>query len=395
VPVAAELDAAGFEVIRAQRPDEVAAVLQARHDVGLGILDGETDFDTSLELHSLLHDGRDVPTLMVLSPRAFEHLTPHAGAGSTEYFTRPYSVESLRWRVEAMLIRAVTFDDGSGPILTDDTVSTDSHARRAIIVGVFNPKGGVGKTTLATNLAMALQLRRDQKVLLVDADTTSGHIATSLGLEQVPSVTDAWEETQTLPRGLAGVAAAHPSGLRVAVLTHTPLAAEVIDPERLADHLAGSRLGFDVIVIDLHPDYGALNQAVFKRCDRILVPVTPDVPAIRAAMQFVDIATQLGLRERLALVVNRANSGVSVADMERTTGMAAFGQIRSGGLTFVRAANEGASVIEKYPREGVALDFEALADHLLDRSPAAAATEKERGLLGLFARRAPGEPVRA
>jgi Flp pilus assembly CpaE family ATPase len=65
------------------------------------------------------------------------------------------------------------------------------------------------------------------------------------------------------------------------------------------------------------------------------------------------------------MVVNRATSGVSVADMERTVGMPAMALIRSGGLLFVRAANEGHAVVEQFPREKVTEDFDALADRLL------------------------------
>ena len=65
------------------------------------------------------------------------------------------------------------------------------------------------------------------------------------------------------------------------------------------------------------------------------------------------------------MVVNRANSGVSVADMERTVGMPAMALIRSGGLLFVRAANEGRTVIEMFPREKITSDFDALADRVL------------------------------
>jgi Flp pilus assembly CpaE family ATPase len=65
------------------------------------------------------------------------------------------------------------------------------------------------------------------------------------------------------------------------------------------------------------------------------------------------------------MVVNRANSGVSVEDMERTVGMPALALIRSGGLLFVKATNEGRTVIDLFPREKVAEDFRVLADKLL------------------------------
>jgi Flp pilus assembly CpaE family ATPase len=65
------------------------------------------------------------------------------------------------------------------------------------------------------------------------------------------------------------------------------------------------------------------------------------------------------------MVINRANSGVTVEDMERTVGMPALALIRSGGLLFVRAANEGRTVIEMFPKEKITAEFDTLADRVL------------------------------
>ncbi len=386
-PVATELREAGFTAVTVAHPDELEALLASRRDVAVAILDGETDFDQSLEYYGLLRDGgRAIPALMVVSQRTLDQLGPnHAGSVEDEYFTRPYSAESLRWRVEAMCIRSQTVDDGSGPILQGGEFETDAWAQRATVIAVFNPKGGVGKTTVATNLASTLQTRKGQQVLLVDADTVTGHVTTSLGIDAVRTVVDSWQDQ--LEGGpiesLIDVAAAHPSGLRVAALSSSPLNTEGLEPKRVADAIAAARRGFDFVVVDLHPSYSALNQAIFESADRILVPVTPDVPAIRAAVQLADIATEIGIRDRLALVINRANSGVSVADMERTVGMPSLALIRSGGLLFVRAANEGRTVIEMFPKEKISEDFDALADRLLG-TPAVAPTSK--AAFGLFTR---------
>ena len=368
-PVSAELMSAGFEVITVDRPHELEAALDARRDVALAILDGEIDDDESRAYAAALRDsGRHIAALSVVSQRVLERLAsmPDDDSGN-EYFTRPYSAESIRWRAEAMCIRRATVDDGSGPVLHGGSASVDGWNSRAMTIAIFNPKGGVGKTTVATNLASALQTRHGKSVLLIDADTVTGHVTTSLGIDSTRTVADSWrDESEGGPsESLAEIASAHGSGMRVVALTDSPLHTDVLEPVRFAAAIAVARDQFDVIVVDLHPSYSALNQAIFEASDRILIPVTPDVPAIRAAVQLREVAAGLGWRERLAMVVNRANSGVSVADMERTVGMPALALIRSGGLLFVRAANEGRTVIDMFPKEKVTADFDELADRVL------------------------------
>ena len=195
----------------------------------------------------------------------------------------------------------------------------------------------------------------------------------SLGMESGRTIMDAWlDEDEGGPaEGLVDIAGVHQSGIRVAALVSSPLAMPHLDPNRVTDALMTARWGVDVIIADLHPSYSDVNLAVFRISDRIVVPVTPDLPAIRAAVQFVEVATDLGLKDRLALVVNRANSGVSIKQIEQAVGIPAVGTIRSGGMFFVRAANEGRTVTDMFPKERVTADFEGLADYLLGTSTSA------------------------
>ena len=78
-----------------------------------------------------------------------------------------------------------------------------------------------------------------------------------------------------------------------------------------------------------------------------------------------EIADELGMRDRLFLIVNRANSGIKLEDLERAIGIPTYAQVRSSGLLLVKASNEGRTLLEIAPRDKITQDFALMADKLL------------------------------
>jgi pilus assembly protein CpaE len=364
-PVVDELRRAGYDPLTVDDSNALADLLATRRDVAVAVVDVEGDPEDAGRAWEILHAKRDIPSLLVVNPQTLDRLDEEAaGHESDEYLTRPYSAESIRWRVEAMVIRC-TANDAGGPILAGEFESGD-WTRRGQLAVVFNPKGGVGKTMIAVNLSAALTAR-GKRVLLVDADTVTGHIPSSLGMDGVGTVVDAWRDELDGGPVLTfdEQASSHQSGLKVLPLASSPIHTELLEPERVSHALAQARRTADVVLVDLHPSYSPLNRAVFDMADRIMVPVTPDLPAIRAAIKLVEVADELGVRDRLSLVVNRAQSGVAVEDVEKAIGLPSFGQIRSGGMLVLRALNEGRTLVELAPREKITQEFLTLADAVL------------------------------
>ncbi len=383
--VAAELLKGGFEPAFVHDPAELEATLGSRRDIVVAVIDVESDPDAGTDAWAMLHEsGRSIPALLVVSAGMLERMVSVAGHQDDEYLTRPYSAESIRWRVEAMCIRSVAVDDGSGPVL-QGSIDQGDWARRGQVLAVFNPKGGVGKTLIATNLAAAL-VAHGQDVLLIDADTVTGHVPASVGMDAVPTVIDAWaDELEGGPvQTFDELASVHTSGLKVLPLTTRPIGTELLEPQRVAGAVAVAKRRVDFVIIDLHPSYSPLNRALFDRADRIFVPVTPDLPAISATVKLRDVAEELGMRDRLALIANRANSGIRVEDLEHAVAIPLFGQVRSGGMLVVRAANEGRTLLELAPKEKITQDFDAMAERLLGLSPATA-----KSTMRLFGRSIP------
>lgn len=396
------LTEAGFEPITVKSASDVEKVLAKRDDVEVAILDTETDFDGSMAMYGVLRSGdRNAKILMIVPVKSLERIGLNKGVDPRdEYFTRPYSAESVRWRIEAMLIRSDPpnldeaaalleaagagasdgFVGGASPAAADDQrdLVSFNHASDLApvllpsaggkIVIVFNPKGGVGKTTMSINLGAALQLRRGKRVLLVDCDTITGHVASSLGLERPRTLAAAWREDRggAEDEPVEQIATLHSSGLSVLVLSESPLHTEVLEPHRVADAICAARVCYDWVILDMHPDYGPLNRALFEQADRIVVPITPDIPCIRAAIQFREVATELGMHDRMMVVINRANSGVATADLQRVVDLPVLGRVRSAGLLFVRASDEGRSAVERFPTSKVVADIDAMAQRLLD-----------------------------
>jgi pilus assembly protein CpaE len=188
-------------------------------------------------------------------------------------------------------------------------VSRVAPAGDARIVTVFSPKGGTGKSVIATNLALALA-SRGRRTLLVDADLQFGDVAIMLGLEPERTLHDLLTAPGDLDaEKVAGYAVSHESGLNVLAAPLRPEDAELITDGRLVELLDAARAGYDVVVVDTAPFFHSTVLATLDRTDDLVLVTTPDVPTmknVRLALQTLELLHFP--QERTRIVLNRASS---------------------------------------------------------------------------------------
>ena len=251
-------------------------------------------------------------------------------------------------------------------------------SRAGQVLSVYSPKGGVGCTTIATNLAVALAAR-GSSVALVDLSLQFGDVGSVLDLSSVNSIVELLGHDQ-LPDDLVNEALVlHSSGVRVLLAPKDLTVVETIDPEdvvTLVEKLAGR---FDYVVCDLWSSLEELSMRVMEAADRVLIVTTPELPALHSVQRIITATRdRLRLDERAIFVGNRmpARAGLSVADISRAFGREFAATIPSEGVGITEAINRGLTIFDSRVNSRIAKPYKHLADVVvasLQQAPAATA----------------------
>jgi pilus assembly protein CpaE len=190
--------------------------------------------------------------------------------------------------------------------------------RRGRIVTVFSPKGGTGKTVIATNLAASLAKQQRRKTLLIDLDLQFGDAAIMLGLEPDKTIYDLVVAPGELDsEKLAGYTTRHASGLDVLPAPLRPEDAELVTEPKLARLLEVARESFDLIVVDTSPFFHGPMLATLDRTDELLLLAGLDVPTVKNVRLSLQTLELLSFpTDRIRVVLNRANTKVGMKRRE-------------------------------------------------------------------------------
>ncbi|WP_347108274.1 AAA family ATPase [Paenarthrobacter sp. S56] len=197
-------------------------------------------------------------------------------------------------------------------------------APKGTVIGVFSPKGGVGKTTIATNIAVGLGKIAPMGVVIVDLDLQFGDVASGLYLNPEHTVTDAVSPSASQDSlVLKAFLTVHPASIYALCAPRNPVEADEITPEQVARLLNQLAEQFHYVIVDTAPGLPEIGLAALEHCTDAVWVTGMDVPGVRGLRSGLDILRRLNLLpEARYVVINMADAkaGLSVQDVESTVG---------------------------------------------------------------------------
>ncbi|MFZ5924983.1 MAG: AAA family ATPase, partial [Bacillota bacterium] len=289
-----------------------------------------------------------------------EYLREAMAAGARDYLVKPFSADDLintiRRTYEMELKRRARF--APAPI---------AQRKMGRVVAVFSTKGGVGKTTIATNLATELASRGETSVVLVDLDLQFGDVAIMLDSIPIRTIADIAKEEEIDSELVEACLLTHRSGVRVLASPLRPEQAEVVTAKHVEAVLTLLAEAYDFVIVDMPQGLTDIALAALDAADRILLVTTLELPAIKNARLCLEVMESLGYEEgKVKVVLNRSSReiGLSVDEVEKILHRPVDVHIPSDGRVVVPSVNKGVPFVTSNPSAKISQTIRELA-HLI------------------------------
>jgi pilus assembly protein CpaE len=303
-----------------------------------------------------------IPVLCVGQSDDVEDRIRFLEAGADDVMAKPFDARELEARVEALLLR---FQRSKDMTFVSPDGLTVTRQRRT--VAVHSPRGGVGTTTIATNVAMAIARQRPDRVVLVDLHLQFGQVATHLNLQVRQSLADVARDEAAMrdPELLRTYATRHDSGLHVLAAPTSPELAELVTAEHVGRILATLLDSYDSVVIDAGSWLDERTMTAFEQAENVILAVCPEISALKALHGLLDYLSEAGsVQAKSTFVLNNifAREILTLRDVESALGTKVATELPYDPFLYLKSVNEGVPIVLGAPRSIPAERLEKLAE---------------------------------
>lgn len=239
-----------------------------------------------------------------------------------------------------------------------------ARGTRGSILTVFSSKGGIGATSVAANLGVALAAR-GLRTVLVDLTFQLGDLGLMFNERGHTPITQAWRNGTLDDSALRSVISAHETGVSLITVATSPESAKEITDKQILELCTVLRRMFDVVIIDLGRSLDERSHSVLQDSDFIALMTALDVPAIRNTDRCLEILGRMGVDpKRIQLILNRftETGRLTLSDMEKALGRKVFWTIPNDFEPMSLGIDAGTPAIVEAPRSKLAQNFRELAE---------------------------------
>jgi pilus assembly protein CpaE len=293
---------------------------------------------------------REVPFVQIIMMSVqseADYLRRSMMAGASDFLTKPFGSDEL----VASIRRVYDMSAHLRAIPATQMAKLEAAAAEpkdlGQLVAVYSPKGGVGCTTVAINLAVGIQMiEPDSKVALVDCNLQFGDVGVSLNLRANRTITDLVDHIGELDLDLVeSVMTKHDaSGVQVLLSPAKPEDADLVSADHVRRVLESMKQLYDYIIVDLGSRLQDLELSVFDLANRIILVTAPDVPSVKDVRYFFELVEALEYpHEKLLLVLNKSDTrtGVTSRLIEGNVKHKIFAEIPYERRSVVQSINQG------------------------------------------------------
>jgi pilus assembly protein CpaE len=377
----------GYAVTSFIDPDEAFAHVAEHQLVILDVIGGpRTALDVCRDLRTLPVMS-SIAVLCISQTDQVEERIHFLEVGADDVMARPFDARELEARVEALLLRYQRSKDLSPTAGGDGSILP----KRRRTVAVFSPKGGVGATTIAANVALIQAEGKPDKVVLIDLDLQFGQAAAHINLEVKHTLAELVRDESALrePALLRTYAMRHDSGLHVIAAPQTPDAAEHIEPGHIELLLQTALEWYEEVVIDAGSVLDQRTLVIFEHADAVILPVYPEIAALRSMRALLDHLNETGsLASKSTFVLNNmfARGTLKLHDVESALDTKIALELPYDPILYLKAVNEGVPLVNGAPRSAPSEQLRLLAATAFAEAGAAkAVADHERRARGLGA----------
>jgi len=317
-------------------------------DINMPIMDGIE----ATEKISVRHP--QVSIIIITVQSELEYIKKAMVAGARDYLTKPFTSDQLTSSIKKIHHLESRKNREKTPTLSS----------KPKVLSVYSPKGGIGTSTIAVNLAVMMQQLTGKKVVLLDLDLQSSDIGVMLDLKLNKTISDIVQNIGYLDLDLLNeYLYKHSSGIDVLLAPPEPQYAELIKPEYTEKVLKLLKQQYDFIVIDTSCILDAFNIAIMNMSDEILMLLALELTTVRRVKKISQLLKDLGVSNNIRYVLNRSSDeiGLNRREVEKHLNITIDNHISSNGKVTVNALNKGIPFVLNNPNAKISDEIKKLA----------------------------------